>query len=114
MFNSGPMFIIHHIINMNIFQIAAFMLAIQFRLSMIKDEVLVSRSKRIQHFELEKLFVALNEITRQSSKYFRLVLLTSILYLNASIMINFYWLGLNLLGLSYATIAGEFELLRNN
>lgn len=106
--HSGPMFIIHHIIHMNIFQIVTFMLAIQFRLNMIKNGILIARTRREKMLKLEGLFVELNEITRQTSKYFRFVLLTSILHLNSSIIINLYWLGLNLLGLLYATIAGEF------
>lgn len=91
------------------FQLSIFAIAVEERLKALSEIKLDERVvKRKFLSDVQVALIQLYEIVQEINKNFAFSLLTNYFFLYGSILSNFQWIGLALLGVSYAKVAGMF------
>lgn len=99
-----------HVIHLQTFQISIFVRGVQVRLNIIlkRLKLLSINSNSRKLFECKQSFLLLHNVNSLMSKCFRLPLLLNFLQLYFSLLSNFYWLGMALIGRHSATVSSKY------
>lgn len=99
-----------HVIHLQTFQISIFLRGVQVRLNVflkrLKPVSIDSNSRRL--LEFKQSILLLHNANSLMSKCFRLPLLLNFLQLYFSLLSNFYWLGMALIGRHSATVSSKY------